>query len=747
MQIPIAPEKHQRASLWPLLIIAGAVVAIYINSIWAPFEFDDLPSIPDNPTIRSLWPLSGPLSPPSGWGHTVEGRPLLNLSLAVNFALSGYATWSYHFFNIAIHTLAGLTLFGIIRRTFAGPVLRKRFGQDATIAALAGALFWALHPVETEAVTYIIQRAESLASLFLLLTLYCFIRLVAAPTKYIWWSLAVLASLCGMATKEIMVTAPVLVFLYDRTFVAGSFREAWGQRRQVHLSLAATWLLLLWLVAGSGSRGGTYDLTNPQAWWTIGLTQFVAVAHYLQLIVWPHPLVFDYGVFRIESLASVLPQALLVLGLLAGVVYALRRYPTYGFLGCWFFIILAPTSVLPGNQQMIVEHRMYLSLAAGAGLVAHLAMIVPRRTAIAACLIIASTLGPLTYLRNQDYQSVVALWADTVAKRPANARALCNFGGALYSAGRTEEALEKLQKSLLLDPKNADTHFNLGLVADRKENPKEAAAYYIEAARLRPLHATAHFKAGLALAKANCSAEAIEQLQLATLSRPDAAEAHGNLGSLLVESGRITEGMAHCEQALQLKPDYAEAEGNLGIALLRLNRTDEAIAHLRRAVKLKPGLEPMHFNLGIALESIGKPDEAMIEYLEAVRLDGKHAEAHLNLGIMQAKAGDNASALTNLETAVQLRPEVPEVQANLGSVLMATGRLTEAVDHFDAALALRPAYAMAHYNLANALLELRRWPEAETHFEQALKIEPGFQAAREMLGRMRSIPVSERPTP
>ena len=177
----------------------------------------------------------------------------------------------------------------------------------------------------------------------------------------IWSVFAVLACLCGMATKEVMVVAPVLIFLYDRTFLAGRFREAWRQRRGLHLGLFATWLLLGWLVLRSGSRGETFALADPLAWWRYGLTQFMAVVRYLRLAVWPHPLVFDYGKFWVMP-SQVLPHALLVVALIGAVGYALVRRPVYGFVGAWFCATLAPASVLPGTLQMIVEHRMYLPL-------------------------------------------------------------------------------------------------------------------------------------------------------------------------------------------------------------------------------------------------------------------------------------------------------------------------------------------------------------------------------------------------
>ena len=139
-----------------------------------PFLFDDSSSVLDNASIRS-WPtLAELMSPPAN--GTTGGRPVLNLTFAVNYAISGLEPWSYHAINLLIHILAALTLFGLVRRTLLLGSLRSRWGDSATWFAAIVALIWALHPVQTQSVTYISQRAESLMGLFYLATLYCFIR-------------------------------------------------------------------------------------------------------------------------------------------------------------------------------------------------------------------------------------------------------------------------------------------------------------------------------------------------------------------------------------------------------------------------------------------------------------------------------------------------------------------------------------------------------------------------------------------
>ena len=199
----------------PLLVVVAGLAA-YHNSFTGAFVFDDLPSITENITIRHLWPLTGPLTPPHGGGLTVEGRPLINLSLALNYAVGGLNVWGYHAFNLAVHILAALVLYGIVRRTLLTERLRGRFGNAAAGLALAVALIWVVHPLQTEAVTYIVQRAESLMGLCYLLTLYCFMRGAVPGATKLWQVGAVAACAMGMASKEVMISAPIIALLYDR---------------------------------------------------------------------------------------------------------------------------------------------------------------------------------------------------------------------------------------------------------------------------------------------------------------------------------------------------------------------------------------------------------------------------------------------------------------------------------------------------------------------------------------------------
>jgi tetratricopeptide (TPR) repeat protein len=647
-------------------IIVLAALAVYHNSFSGPLILDDPSAITVNLSIRHL--ASALFPPPAA---TTGGRPLLNLTFAINYALGGMNVWGYHAFNLAIHIFAGLTLFGVVRRTLlcrelsecGRGVLTSRLPArksqisdlksemlEPTWLALTVAVLWVVHPLQTESVAYISQRAESLMGLFYLLTLYCFIRgterscqvsssfakatedrgvryqvsedpktgsqlstlssqrLASAfqlfsPSAF-WLPASVTACFLGALCKEVIATAPVIVFLYDRTFIAGSFRDAWRLRWRYYLGLGGTWLPLAFSMVSLHQRGVGFH--QNVTWWSYALTSCRSVVLYLKLAVWPHPLVFDYGTDIIRNVAGALPYILVLVFLVAGLGFALWRRPAMGFVGAWFFVILAVTSsVVPVAQQPMAENRMYLSLAAIIVLVVlGLYSLIGRRSLILFAAM-AVGLGWLGVRRNEDYRSALSIWSDTVAKRPDNARAHNHLGLALVAIpGRLTDAMAEFQTTLRIRP-DAEAHYNLGRTL--LQIPGHAP------------DAMAEFEAALRL-------------------KPDYAEAHCNLGVLLRQKGNLPAAMAEYNAALRIKPDYAEAYNNLGCALLQIpERWPDAIAAYQAALRINPDYAEAHYNLGYAFSQIpSRWPDAIAQYEATLRIRPDLIQARQALDRLQA---------------------------------------------------------------------------------------------------------------
>lgn len=549
------------------LLLIGMGILAYSNSFLVPFIFDDIHAIVENPHLRRLWPPGEWLSAPAQ--SSVAGRPLVSLSLTLNYALSGQRVWSYHVLNLALHLGSGLLFFGLLRRTFLRASLRQRWGEQAESWAATAALLWSVHPLLTEAVTYVVQRTELLMGFFLLLTLYCFVRSWESSWALSWQVAAVLACALGMGSKEVMVVAPLLVWVYDWVFVGDSGKELWGRRGRLYLGLAGTWLILAVLIS-RGPRSESVGFGLGIGAWEYLQTQSTVLLHYLRLAVWPHPLCIDYHDWPLaRGVVEVGPQMTLM-GLLVGMsVWGVVKRRWTGFLGAWFFLILAPSSsVVPIVTEVAAERRMYLSLMAvvvlgvvGVSRLLSLAGerwpgVQRRRGGISRMLvgIVGVVFVSLTFMRNEDYRTELSIWSDAVAKRPQNARARYSLGHALARGGETQLAQHHLMEAIRLDPPYPDAQTALGLLKLRQGNTEAA----------------------------------IEHFSLALRFKPTSHQAVCNLGLARAQQGRLDEAIGHFQEALRLKPDFAEALYNLARAYEQAGRSREAIETYQSLLRLYP---------------------------------------------------------------------------------------------------------------------------------------------------------------
>jgi len=613
--------------------VAGAILVVatwlaYLGSFQGPFVLDDKPAITENATIRDLGDWRAVLSPPAE-GQTVSGRPAVNLSLAINYALGGDSVRGYHVFNLLIHAAAGLLLFGVVRRTALRPGLSERFGGHATWLALTVALVWALHPLATESVTYIVQRAESLVAVFYLLTLYAFIRSLDAVAPWRWQVVVVGACWCGMASKEVMVSAPLMVWFYDWVLGGGRndsvvpLRGALRRRAWFYAGLAATWLLLGVLVAATGTRGATAGFGLGISSWEYAVTQCRAIIHYLRLVAWPNPLVMDYGFSVERSLSAVWPQAVLLAGLLVATGAAFWRRSAAGLAAIWFFALLAPSSsFVPVATQTIAEHRMYLPLAAVVVLVV---FGIYRRAGWRSLWVLAGVavvLGGVTSRRNEDYRSAITLWSVTAAERPGNARAHMELGVALQEAGRAKEAVPEFETALRLQ-------------ADYPKARHNYANALIEVGRFD---------------------EARAQYEIVIRELPERGEPWHGLGIIMLNAERWPEAITCFTEALKRMPYLGNARHNLGFAYLRAGKTTEAIGVFEELLRREPGRLDTRFALANTLGDAGRWGEAMTHYEALLRVAPEAAAVRANYGFVLARAGRTAEARVQLETALRIDP-------------------------------------------------------------------------------------------
>ena len=637
--------------------MAAGLVA-YHNSFTGPLIFDDIDSITENPAIRSLWPIWKPLW--SAPDKTVSGRPVLGLSLAINYAIDGPNVWSYHVANLAIHILSGMALFGIVRRTLVTDRLRERFAKSALPIALACAVLWVVHPLQTESVTYLIQRAESLMGLFYLLTLYCAIRAFGTRRGMWWHCAAVVSCVLGMGTKEVMATAPLMVLLYDRTFISASFTAAIRRRWRFYACLFGTWLVLAALVSTNPratSAGFTLEPVEPIEY---AMTQCQVILHYLRLSFWPNPLVLDYLWPVARSFRQVAVHAAALVVLLGGTAVLLWRKPAVGFLGAWFFIILGPTSSFMPIFDMAFEHRMYLSLAAvivgvviaivigSERLAARAKRALPLRQAgYALTVVVVSVLTLLTVLRNNTYRSAMSIWQDTIDKRPANSRAYNNRAVAHEKNGDYRSALQD----------------------------------YTRAITVNPTYAVAYNGRGVSYSQLGRFDLALQDYNKAIEMDPSDSKTYNNRGAALQAQGLYDEAIADFDKALSLNDQYDKAYNNRAIAYGKKGNHEQSIRDCNMAISLNKAYDKAYNNRGVSYGEMGLYDLAISDLTKAVELNPSYSSAYAARGLMHAKKSHFRKAIRDFDMALAIDPEDTAARQNKS---LAKSRLREIMQSPDA---------------------------------------------------------------
>ena len=609
-----APPSTIRGTVTAAALIALAALAVYANSFQGVFVFDDEGSIKDNPTIHHLGSLRDVLSPPPNRETvsgriTVSGRPLLNLSLAVNYAIGGLNPGGYHAVNLAIHIVTALLLFGTLRRTLAGRRLRHRFAAAATPLALAITLLRTVHPLQTEAVTYVVQRAESQMAMFYLLVLYCVIR--GAEKPFLWYALAIAACWLGVATKEIMASAPLVVLLYDRLFLSDSWSEVWRRRWGLYLGLATAWGLLAYLVLSSAMLTAPVVRGVMMTPWSYACTEPGVILHYLRLAFWPHPLCLDYRWPVARHWSQIVPGLLVVGAIAAATLWGLWQCKPWTLLGAWFLLIGAHVEYPPFGRPGLRAPHVFAPGGRGdgrrAGRLRSRPVALNRGTIRPRCLCLAGgsmviavsvALGVVAAVRNADYHSELSIWQDAILTASGNDRAHYNLGNVMVHAGMKDQAISEYERALQINPNYAEAHNNLGLVLIREGTLERAIAHCRKALDIEPVY----------------------------------PEARNNLALAFVQLGRLDEAIAECRTALKEDPKYPEAQVNFGNALLRQGRPEEAIEHYQRALEIRPDFAEAHNNLGDVLRQLGRTNEAVAHCRKALELDPRYAEAHLNLG-------------------------------------------------------------------------------------------------------------------
>lgn len=714
-------NRTQLLTVGYCVCLAAVIAVVYTTAIDGPFIYDDVGTVSGNPHIRQLWPLSEAMSAPKD--NPIAGRPLVALSLAVNYAIGAFSPRGYHVFNILLHIVNCFVLLGVVRRALT----LTSFKDAALPLSMAVTLLWALHPLQTETVQYVTQRTELMVVLFYLLTIYCFLRATAATAKraIIWQLAAVTACTFGMVTKEVMVSAPLFMLLFDRQFVSRTFANALRRRPWFYVGLAGTWgVLLLVLLAAPRSRSVGFHLGISALEYLY--TQAQVIWWYIRLCFWPSPLVvhYEWPVVRQWTQAALPGLGILVL-LAATAVGLCKRHPA-SILGVLFFFVLAPSSsFVPIVTEIVAERRMYLPLAAvvtgvvltGWWLVRKLPAAGPAGAVV--LLVLASAMVWGSHDRLKDYRSEWAVWASVLEVYPESPAALNMLAQEYIDRGEMDKAMDYARKSVKYGPKKATSLLTLSglLIVEGEYDEAEALLWPI-------------VETGEKVGKV--------------------ADAYANLGVIRSRQQRWAEAITFFTRAIEIAPELAKPYHNVGVLYRRMGQPADAVYYFEKAIELSLDKAHTRKQLADLYEQLQRYDEAETQLKQLVAEEPESATNQDLLGAFYARRGRFDLAVPAFERAVALQQSNASLQLRLAESLRALGRFDEAAAIFEQLTEAIPDDARAYFRLARVRLDQGQVDQAVTLLKQAVSIDPEHAQAVALLGelmqRSATQPAATQPT-
>lgn len=585
---PSPVPSNLRALPLQLLVALCLAFAAYSNTFDVPFHFDDFPNIVESPLVRDL---SYYTSPSKGMEHDHQGffarRFMGYLSFALNYKLGGLQVQGYHAVNLLVHLTNVTLVYFLVLMLFRTPrVSLSAMGHDAQGVAFVAALLFALHPLQTQAVTYIVQRFTSMVAMFYLgsLVLYARARMTQGLAPRL--ALAIGAAICAalaMKTKENAFTLPIAVLLMEAMFFTGSIKRRLGYLAPILLTLLIIPFTIIGLEFDAERLSEATRLQTTLSRDAYFITQLAVAMTYLRLMAYPAGLNVDHDHPVYDSLFAPAPLlgAVVLASLLALAVMLVRRsrhegkghllVPAFGI--AFFFIAMAVESSIFPIADVIFEHRTYLPLAGVALAIASAVSFATNRASnikfakMAAAVVLTlgiCALGTLTYERNKVWQSRISLWEDVAQKSPAKARPHYNLGLYYFNRGEHGHAREHLDKSILIEPDNVDTYYNLGLVYYELGQMDKAIGHLESAVEQAPMVAHWHKSLALAYKMANRSMDALGSYRMAAKLNPFDHDIHMIMGIICMENGLYAEARKHFGAMLKHDPGSARATRYLG---------------------------------------------------------------------------------------------------------------------------------------------------------------------------------------
>jgi protein O-mannosyl-transferase len=656
------------------LLISVVGLLAYSNTFESSFHFDDQTSVLHNAAIRNLSDFKSVF-------YYSPSRFLTYLTFALNYRLGGQAVLGYHVANLAMHLLASMMVWALARQVLRTPALKDSGSAGAlSLLPLFAGLVFVAHPVQTQAVTYIVQRAASLATFFFLVSLYCYgegrRRQVANSNAWAtvgFYAGAFVAAIGAGFSKETAFSLPFAVVLYEVFFFKKPSKITWAV---IGVFSSVVLLLPLYLISRnlvSATVLGAipvkdYLLTQPRVWLT-----------YLRLVIFPVDQNIDYDFTISRSLFDV--SVLLSIAGLAAVAFAgarmfrFSRVLSFGVF--WFMLTLLPESSILPLPDVIYEHRIYLPMV-GLSLVA--AFAIQRLTCkwgtsgVAALMIgIVAALGLTSYMRNKVWTDEVTLWQDVIKKSPGKARGYLNLGRAYDDLGMYNQAKVYYDMAQVRDPAYGDTYASRANMLVHQGSADEAIV------------------------------ECNRALGLISGLAPQTARIYFNRGTAYLMKNLLDSALADLSNAISYDPNLEQAYFNRAIAFARQSKFQNAVEDYSRSLVLEPGKSNALNNRGVILRDLGKLDEALADFKNALLFKPDFPEAYFNRAMTYGMKGDFDKGIEDYTSFIRLVPRGPEGYFGRGTMFFRKGEHQKAVSEFSRALEFNSSYGPAYAGRAKAL--------------------------------------------
>ncbi len=638
-------SKHQNIAL---LFMAVLTFIVYSNTFNAPFVLDDYVLITNNPHVR-LTDLTMEGLMRSGFNST-SARPFAMISFAFNYYFHTYKLMGYHLVNIFIHITTGILFYFLIKTTLSefkaqssklkakNLEAQQQSTLNPTFIAFFAALIWLVHPVQIQSVTYIIQRMNSMAAMFYVLSLLLYAkgRIVhiqevnnsqlathnSQPVANLRFHMrstlcytgSLFAGIVALGSKEIAATLPFFILLYEWYFFQ-KMSVNWLRRHfLLFTGICILFLLMAFIYFGgnpikeilSGYHSSVLTLNQRV------FTEIRVVIFYISLLLFPHParLNLDHDFPLSHSLIEPITTLISFGGIVFLFLFALniaKKERLISFCILWFLGNLVIESSVIGIE-IIYEHRIYLPSMFIILMTVIFVNRYVKRTWLKSTLLctLVCVCSAWTYERNSIWSDRITLWSDCVKKSPNLARPHDNLGGALLTQGKVVDAMRHFQDAMRIDPNDYRAHHNMGVALEKQGKFDEAIEHYFKALSIKPDFEEAYNNLGNNVLKQGKLDEAIKYYSRVLYINPELTQAHYNLGLVLLRKGNNIEAIDSFSKALKLDPGLANAYNNWGVALLREGEIDKAIAFFQKALQIQPDLAQAYHNLESVLATKDK---------------------------------------------------------------------------------------------------------------------------------------------